>query len=407
MKRRLLFGAVGVALLALVLWGLWPRALEVEVARVVRGPFRQTIEEEGKTRVRERYTVSTPVAGTLARIELHAGDAVEPGTVLARLLPLPSPMLDPRYRKVAEDKLASAKDAHREALASTARAEAAASLAASNLLRTRDLVSKQALPPLQLEQAEAENRIRESELESLRFAEKVAAHGVEEAQAAMGSFNNNQSGAHEQFELTSPIRGRVLHVLRESAGVVPTGEALLELGDPASLEVVVQLLSQDVVPVRPGMAATLSHWGGEGQLQAHVRRVEPAAFTHLSALGVEEQRVNVLLDFDDKAVGTSLLGDGFALEATILLWSGEAVAQIPTSALFRQDNGWAVFVLEGGRAVIRKVAVGHRGPLQTEVLEGLAVGDLVVAHPAPTLKPGARAKPLQARHFTQGGRSWA
>jgi HlyD family secretion protein len=393
-KKKLLFAVAAALLVALLAYAVRPKPLPVQVAAVSRGSFRQTVEDDAKARVRERYTVSAPAAGSLARVDLHAGDAVETGTVLARLFPLVSPLLDPRLRKVAVERLASAREAHEQAVAAESRAGTAAALARTNLERTRSLVSKQAVAPLQLEQADAESRMRQSELDSMHFAERVAAHAVEEARAELESFGG-KAGAGEQIKLTSPVRGRVLHVFRESAGVVSAGEPLIEVGDPALLEVVVQVLSQDAVALRAGMPATLGHWGGEGEIRGHVRRVEPAAFTHISALGVEEQRVNVVLDLDEPAAGGALLSDGFALEARILTWSGNDVVQIPTSALFRQGDGWAVFLVQGGKATVRKVTVGHRGPLSTEVLEGASVGDLVIAHPAPTLSPGTRVTPFE------------
>ncbi len=341
MERKILVGIAAVGLACLVVVALWPKPVDVDVVEVSRGTFRQTVEEDGKTRVRERYTVSAPVAGTLARIDLHPGDAVEPGAVLARLQPLPSPMLDARSRQVAEQRLASARDAHQQSLAAVGRAETALALARSGLDRARYMVSQQAAPALQLEQAEAESRMRESELESFRFAEKVAAHAVQEALSALETFGAKQRSG-DQLELTSPVRGRVLHVLRESAGVVAAGETLIELGDPESLEVVVQVLSQDAVALRPGMTATLTHWGADQQLHAHVRRVEPAAFTHLSALGVEEQRVNVVLDLDDPSAGSKLLGDGFAVEA-----------QNPGVGGGRSDSGPHELALPPGRWVGR------------------------------------------------------
>jgi HlyD family secretion protein len=393
--KKAVFGVAGVAVVALLVFAAWPKPLEVEAAPLTRGPFRQVVDEDAKTRVRERYTVSSPMAGTLARIELHAGDPVEPGTVVARLQPLPSPLLDPRAREIAAQHLASTQDAHSQARAAVVRAEAALQLAQSTLARDRDLLAQRAITSQQLEKDDADARMQASELESLRFAEKVAAHQVDEARLALESFSAKQ-GAGEQLELTSPVHGRVLHVLHEDSGVVTAGQALLEIGDPGSLEIVVQVLSQDAVAIRPGMKATLSHWGGDHDLNAHVRRVEPAGFTHLSALGVEEQRVNVLLDLDDPGSDAKLLGDAFALEAQILTWSGDDVPQIPTSALFREEAGWAVFAIENGKAVVKPVKVGHRGPLRTELLDGLADGEMVVSHPAPTLKAGAKVQPVQS-----------
>jgi len=392
-KKKLWLAATAVLLVALIAIAARPKPLRVEVVAVSRGPFRQTVEEDGRTRVRERYTVSAPAAGSLARVELRAGDPVEAGGVVARLFPATSPLLDPRLRKVAEERLASARDAHRQAVAVGARAEAAASLARKNLDRTRNLASRQAETLLRLEEAEAESRMKESDLESTSFAEKVAAHAVEEARAELETFGSRPRGG-EEMKLTSPVRGKVLHVLRESAGVVAAGEAIVEVGDPASLEVVVPVLSQDAVAVRPGMAATFGHWGGR-DLQGRVRRVEPAAFTRTSALGVEEQRVNVVLDVDGEGAERAFLGDGFALEARILTWVSGDVAQVPTSALFRQGDGWALFAVEGGRATLRRVTVGHRGPLSAEVLDGVGFGDSVVAHPPPTLAPGARVAPYE------------
>jgi HlyD family secretion protein len=407
--KKIIWGIVGAAVVALLVSLARPKPLDVEAAPVTRGPFRQVVDEDAKTRVRERYTVSAPMAGTLARIELHAGDPVEPGTVVARLQPLASPLLDPRAREIAAQQLASARDAHSQAQAAVARAGAAVQLAQSTMTRDRDLVSQAAVTQQQLEKDEADARMQASELESLRFAEKVAAHAVDEARLALETFSAKAGGEEhgiggrraeaedrsnriEQLELTSPVHGRVLHVLHEDSGVVSAGQALLEIGDPGSLEIVVQVLSQDAVAIRPGMKATLSHWGGDHDLRAHVRRIEPAGFTHLSALGVEEQRVNVLLDLDDAGADAKLLGDAFALEAQIVTWSGDDVAQIPTSALFRQSDGWAVFAIEDGKAVVEPVQVGHRGPLRSEIVGGLAPGESVVSHPPPTLKAGAKVR---------------
>ncbi|HUB06715.1 MAG TPA: HlyD family efflux transporter periplasmic adaptor subunit [Myxococcales bacterium] len=389
--KKIIYVLVGVAAVALIAIAARPKPLEVEASPVTRGPFRQIVDEDGKTRVRERYMVSAPVAGTLARIELHAGDAVEPGTVIARLLPLPSPLLDPRARDIAEQHLASTRDAQSQAAAAVVRGEAAARLADITLARDKELAAQNAVTAQQVEKDEADDRMQKSELESLRFAQKVAAHAVDEARLALESFSA-RAGTSEQMQLTSPVHGRVLHVLHEDAGVVQAGTALVEIGDPATLEIVVAVLSQDAVTIRAGMTATLSHWGGPNELRAHVRRVEPSGFTRLSALGVEEQRVNVLLDLDDPADGKAL-GDGFALEAQILTWSGEEVPQIPTSALFRQGKSWAVFAIDEGKAVVKPVQIGHRGPLRTELVEGLEAGELVISHPAPTLKAGVHVRP--------------
>jgi HlyD family secretion protein len=390
--KRIIYGVFAAGVVALVVVASRPKPLEVQTWAVSRGPLRLTVDEDGKTRVRERYTVVAPVAGSLSRVELRAGDPVEPNTVIARLLPLPSPLLDPRAREVAEQQLASTRDAEMEARAAVARAQSAVELARSTLDRDRHLVATGALGAAELEQVEADARMKESELQSVRFAQQVAEHAITQAQAAVSRFDL-KPGVGDSLDVTSPVHGRILHVLHEDAGPVTPGTAIVEVGDLESMEVVAQLLSQDAVSVRPGMSATLSHWDAAGgrEIRARVRRVEPAAFTKLSALGVEEQRVNVLLDLEDPA-GAAPLGDGFAVEVSILTWAADGVLQVPTSAIFREGEGWGVFAVQNVTAKMRAVEIGHRGPLRAEVTGGLVEGDLVVSHPGPSLQDGVRVK---------------
>jgi HlyD family secretion protein len=378
-----------VILLALVAGAivvLKPRPVDVEVAKVVRAPLDQKVVDDGRARVRERYTVSAPVAGALARIELHEGDVVEPGTVLARLLPPPSPLLDPRARDVAEQRVASALDAYRQAQATVSRAETANEQAARELGRITTLAKGGALPQAQLDQATADARMREAELASARFSEKVAAHEIEQARAALERFSPGRKA--DQFDVTSPVHGQVLHVFHRSEGVVTAGTALLEVGDPQALELVVDALSQDAVTIRPGMLARVLHWGGDKPLAAKVRRVEPAAFTRTSALGVDEQRVNVVLDLDASPDDWRALGDGFAVEIEITVWSKPDVVQVATSALFREGANWAVFTVSGGHAKARRVEPGHRAPLQTEIASGLSPDEVVIVHPGASIRDG-------------------
>jgi HlyD family secretion protein len=386
---RIVVILLAVGLFAGILFSLRTRPIDVDVARVVRAPLDQKVVDDGRARVRERYTVSAPVAGTLARIDLHEGDVVEPGMVLARLLPLPSPLLDPRSRQVAVERLASAIDSQRQAAATVTRAEAADEQARRALARVEVLAKEGSLPPAQLDQTGADARMREAELASARFSEKVAAHDIEQARAALERFSPG-ARASEQFEVTSPVHGEVLHVLRKSEGVVEAGTALLEVGDPSALELVVDVLSQDAVAVRPGMPARVLHWGGEPALGAKVRRVEPSAFTKTSALGVDEQRVNVLLDLAGSKEAWRSVGDGFASEIEITVWSKPDVLQVPTSALFRQGAGWVVFTVSSGRAKMRGVEIGHRGTPQTEIIRGLDVNDIVIIHPGASVHEGAK-----------------
>jgi HlyD family secretion protein len=386
-KFRIGVGILGIGLIGGATLVVRPPPLQVDVARITRAPLEQTIVDDGRARVRERYTVSAPVAGTLARIDLHEGDVVEPSAVLARLLPLATPLLDPESRKAAEQRLASAIDSSEQAKATVVRAQASSDQAKSELLRTEALAKQGALPGAELDQASVDFHMRDAELASAKFAAKVAEHEIAQTRAALARFTPGAAKS-EQFEITSPVRGQVLHVLRKSEGVVAAGTALLELGDPQALELVADVLSQDAVTIRPGMIARVVHWGGDKPLAAKVRRVEPSAFTKTSALGVDEQRVNVVLDLEGSPDERRALGDGFAVEIEITVWSKPDVIQVPTSALFREGASWAVFVVEAGKTRAHRVEPGHRGPLKTEILSGLSPDDVVVIHPASAIRDG-------------------
>jgi HlyD family secretion protein len=245
--KRIVYGVLAAAVVLLIVLASLPKAFELQTSAVSRGPLRLTVDEDAKTRVRERYTVPAPVAGTLSRVELRAGDPVEPGTVIARLLPLPSPLLDPRAREVAQQQLASTRDAQQQAQAGVARAQSAAELAQSTLARNRHLVSTGAIGATDLEQAEADARMKESELQSLRFAEQVAVHSITQAQAALSRFDL-KPGSGDSLDVTSPVHGRILHVLHENAGPVTPGTAIVEVGDLDSMEIVAQLLSRTPSP---------------------------------------------------------------------------------------------------------------------------------------------------------------
>ncbi|HTR55335.1 MAG TPA: HlyD family efflux transporter periplasmic adaptor subunit [Kofleriaceae bacterium] len=388
---RIVVLVVAVVLIAGIANVMRTKPLDVDTSLVTRAPFEQTVVDDGIARVRERYTVSAPLAGTLARIDLHEGDAVEPGTVLARLLPLPSPLLDPRSREVAERRVASAVDAQRQAEATVERAGAAADQAQRELARIRKLSSAGAVPVAELDRANADARMRDAERASARFAAKVAQHDVEQARAALETF---APGARNSapFAVTSPVHGQVLHVLHQSEGAVTAGTPLLEIGDPQALELAVDVLSQDAVAICPGMSARVVHWGGNTTLAAKVRRTEPAAFVKTSALGVEEHRVNVLLDLESGGGEWQALGDGFAVEVEVIVWSQPDVLQVPTSALFRHGAGWAAFAVDGGRARMREVQIGHRGPLVTEIVGGLAASETVIVHPSASVRDGASVR---------------
>jgi HlyD family secretion protein len=385
---RIVSLVVAAALIAGMAVALRPQPLDVDVARVLRAPLEEKVVNDGRARVRERYTVSAPVAGTLARIDLNEGDVVEPAMVVARILPLPSPLLDARARQVAEQRLAAAVDTQKQADSTVVRADTALDQAHRDLARVEVLARDSTLPAAQLEQAQADARMRAAEQASARFSAKVAAHDIEQARAALERYSSR--GNAEQFEVTSPVHGRVLHVLHKSEGVVEAGAPLVELGDPGALEIVVDVLSQDAVSVHPGMPARLLHWGGQAPLAAKVRRIDPSAFTKTSALGVDEQRVNVVLDPDGPPEAWQAVGDGFAADVEITVWSRPDVLQIPTSALFRHADAWAVFVVRDGRATTQRVEAGHRGALETEIVAGLDPEQTVIVHPGASVHEGTR-----------------
>ncbi|MBS2027600.1 MAG: efflux RND transporter periplasmic adaptor subunit [Deltaproteobacteria bacterium] len=377
------------AVLALLFYAFSPRPVPVEVGKVTRGPLHVSVEDEGKTRIRERYVVSAPIAGTMARIELEPGAPVEPGTVLARFLAPPSPFLDPQARTAAEARLHAAEAAERQARASAARAQEGLALADKELARTRQLAQENAIPRQKLDQAQSLLKVRQSELDMAEFAQDVAVHEAESARAALAGPGAGMSGGQGTLDVTSPVHGVVLRVLRESSGAVGVGTPLLELGNPLEAEVVVDLLTQDAMQVQPGMPVALSDWGSGAPLAGHVRRVDPAAFTETSPLGVAEQRVNVIVDFDAPATARPALGDGFTVQARIVTWAEPSALQVPASAIFRTGQGWSAFVVERGHARQRAVEVGHRNPLAVQVMAGLMEGDAVVLHPAESVRDGA------------------
>lgn len=377
-RKRIALAVAAVLVAAGAYALLRPAPLRVETARVARGRLQVTVDEEGETRVRDRYVVAAPVAGRVARIELREGDPVLVGEVVGRLFAAP---LDARAREQAAGRVAQAEDAERAADAGVLQAQAAAEQARRGARRAQQLAAKNLIAPEERERAELEEATRAQELESAQFRAQAAAHDVEVARAAL------LAGAGTVLPLHSPVRGRVLRIPERSERVVPAGTPLLELGDPAKLEIVADLLSSDAVRVKPGDAILIEGWGGGTTLQGRLRRIEPSGFTKVSALGVEEQRVNVIGDFVDPP---GAIGDRFRVEVRIVVWEGRDVLQVPTSALFRHGDAWSVFVIEDGRARQRDVRVGHRSTFAAEVAEGLREGDAVIRNPSDRIADGVR-----------------
>jgi HlyD family secretion protein len=389
MVRWLLFAMAGAGLLAVA---LWPRPAAVDVATVTRGPMRVTIDEEGETRIRHRFVVSTPVAGRVLRIELEPGDRVtRDRTVVARVRPEAPPLLDARSRAEAAAAVGAAKAALGRARAEQGRVRAARELAQTELTRARQLVAAGAAPRRDLEARESDAKATDEQLQSAVFAVATAEADLERANARVRpSFSD---AARAVVVLDSPIDGVVLKRFRESESVVPAGDALVEVGDPRNLEIVSDLLSTDAVQIPSAARVLIVQWGGDRDLEARVRRVEPSGFTKVSALGVEEQRVNVIMDFLDPADAWSQLGDAYRVEVRIILWESEHALKVPTSALFRHGADWAVYVVDNGRAHLAPVEIGHRNTQDAEILHGVEEGAIVIAHPSDTLQDGARVEP--------------
>jgi HlyD family secretion protein len=391
-KRVVAWGLPALVILLLIALALRPQKLEIDVAQVTRGDLVVTVEEEGQTRVRERFVVSAPLAGKLLRIELEPGDRVVAGeTVLATFLPQASTLLDARSRAEAEAAIRSAQAVLEQARAEQKRAEAELSFAAAELERQQRLAEANVISKELLEQAELTAESREQAARAARFAVESARFQLARARAVLDA-GSGRSPLAEPIEIHSPVDGAVLRRLHESEAVVPAGEPLIEVGNPAALEVISDLLSSDAVRVRPGQRVLIERWGGDRPLNGAVRRVEPYGFTKISALGVEEQRVNILIDITDPHERWPTLGDGYRVEVAIVLSETKDILVAPTSSLFRQGSGWAVWAVEQDKAVLREVEVGARNGLEAEISAGLGEGEQLIVHPSDAVGEGVRVR---------------
>lgn len=388
LKRRLVWGVVGLVVVALVAFSLQPEPEPADVVHVERGPLRVTLDEEGETRVRERYMVSAPVAGRVLRIELEPGDEVIAGdTVLATFQPGDPVPLDARSRAEAEAGVRSAQATLGRVRADRQGIEAELRFAESERQRVRRLATDLIVSAEALESAELRVETQQEALRSAEFAVQNAESDLEQARARLLQGGGNSS-SRQPIEIRAPIGGVVLRRLRESEAIVPAGEPLIEVADPDQMEIVSDFLSTDAVKIRPGQRVLIEQWGGDRPLDGVVRRVEPYGFTKFSALGVEEQRVNVIVDFGDSREAWDILGDGYRVEVRVVVWEQDDVVKVPTSALFRSGEDWAAFVVTGGKAVERAVEIGQRNGLEAEVVSGLAEGDPVIVHPGDSIADG-------------------
>jgi HlyD family secretion protein len=385
-RRRLTIAIALAGVVAAIVLAVQPSPVLVETGRVQRGPLLVTIDQEGETRAHDRFVVSAPVPGLLMRVDLEDGDSIRRNEMVARIDPLP---LSQREREELVARVGVAEAALRQANARKAHAREDRELARRNRERAEGLGRAGVISVEELEQARNSDVTAEEELNAAAYAVDVSASELKVAQAGLVGLGSDPGGRAPLIELRSPVSGRVLRVLEKSERVVQAGTPIITVGEPGKLEVVADVLSTDAVRILPGAPVLLEGWGGDHPIRARVRLVEPAGFTKVSALGVEEKRVNVVSDFVDLP---GPLGDSYRVQARIVVWSGDKVLQIPTSAIFRVGQAWNVFLVQGGRAIRREIEIGHRNETATEILGGLSEGDEVVLHPPNQLSEGLRVR---------------
>lgn len=391
-KRWIVWSAIALVVGLVLVWGLLPKAQSVELATAERGSLQVTLDEEGETRVCDRFIVSAPVAGRLLRIELEPGDPVEGGeTVLAIFAPQNPIPLDARARAEAEAQHRAAHAALDRARAELNRARGELDFAVTDRERYRRLATEAVVSEEKVDAAELEARRCEDALHAAEHAVEGAVHQLKAAESRLIE-SGEAIGDSTGLALHSPIDGVVLRRLRESESIVPAGEPLLEVGDPADLEIVADFLSSDAVRIRPRDAVLVERWGGKGTLHGRVRRVEPSGFMKVSALGVEEQRVNVIIDVEEPPAMRPGLGDGFRVEVRVVVWEADDVLSVPVGSVFRSSEGWAAYRVDDGRARQRSVEIGERGTRRVEIRSGLADGDVVILHPGEDVADGVRVK---------------
>lgn len=388
MARRMVGIAVALIVVGGLAWALWPRPLLVETASIDLQTIEVFVEEEGESRIKEVFTVSMPTSGRVRRLTLHAGDQVLAGkTVIAVIQPSPPSLLDARARQIAQAAVKSADAAVAFASAQLAQSKAQLEFQKAEAARTAALFVRGAVSARTNDKSQLDRVAAEAAVESAMAALDLRRRELESARAALIEGTEADGSGTCCLDLLAPTTGQVLRVLSESEQVLAAGTALVELGDPANLEILVDLLSTDAVRVTPGADATIDGWGG-APLTARVRRIDPSAFTRVSALGIEEQRVTVLLDLLGDPTTWRGLGDGYRVTARISLWRGQGLVGVPMGAIFRSGPDWAVYLAMEGRAVLRKIVLGEWNQTYAEVRSGLTVADRVILHPGDTIADG-------------------
>ncbi len=394
MIRRISLSLLTILFILGLIYMLSPKPVPVESALVTSGLFKVILTEEGKTRVRDHFVISAPIAGILQRSGWHEGDTVLTGQTLLKINPLPATLLDSRSKAEAEDRVAVARSGLQTAEANVRLHQAQVKFASADYERLEQMYAKKLLSERELEQARTDKMQAQARLESFRFMVDAARFRLSEALNALQSFTLSQNGTSaDQIEIHAPVNGQILKVYQESEGVVAAGQPLLLVGNLAALEAEIELLSIDAVRIQKGMVVEITDWGGDSVLQGQVRLIEPLGFTKISALGVEEQRVKVIVQLTSEPHLWKGLGAGYRIEAHFIEWQDDSVVQIPESALFDIESGPAVFIVDKTRRLQqRSVKVGYRSQFKAQIKQGLTVGERVVLFPDSTLTTGQTVK---------------
>lgn len=397
LRRTLFIIVVAVLVAGGLAYGFWPQPLAVDLATIERGPIQVTVDGEGQARVRNVYVVSAPLAGRITRVSLKPGDEVEANRTLITSLEETDPaFLDARTRASLEAKQRAAEAAFNLAKAELEQAQVALEFSRNELQRTETLFERGTVTARNLELARLDLRTHETRVATARATQGMRHFEVEMARAALiepGEGEYFSAAARCCIPVRSPVDGRVLRVLHESETVVQAGEPLIELGNPSDLEVVVDLPSSEAVRIPAGAAVIIEAWGGDQALSGRVRQIEPSAFTKVSALGIEEQRVNVLIDLNDPPAERRALGHGFRVLARVVAYEAENAMLVRAGALFREGRNWAVFIAEDGRARLRQVEIGANDGRLAEVHSGLSEGEQVIVYPNDRIAEGVRIAP--------------
>lgn len=384
-----------VVVLLIVVWIFLPAPVQVEVGAVVRGPFEQRVIEDGKTQAKDIYHIYSPVHASMLRVPFKAGARVKEGERLVSMVPATSALLDVRAEQTLQARLDAAKAELKSAEVLAERAKVAFETATSDFKRNKALQKKGFVSESELEHIASDVGIKHREYESAKYNVEVAQHEVERSEAAIKRFKDQllpQIKSGNVLELTSPVDGQIVRLLRESAGSVDAGEEIMQVADVRNLEVTVDLLSTDAVIVPYRATAWITRWGGEKPLKGVVRLVEPGGYTKISSLGVEEQRVDVLIDFVSPYEEWKSLGVGFQVDAEIVVYSTNDALLVPVSSLFRNGDKWAVFVVDNGRAKLTNIEISWRNPNYAVVEKGLKEGQKVIIYPGDRIYDGVRVR---------------